>query len=111
VRSARTVSEYTNGTQAMKMNITFCVSSMPNQRMVNGISAATWQVAAEQARAARLAAFEDTPRTGGDPRSGRRQNRQPEAKQHALQGRRDALHQRALVEQAREAGEHPRAGL
>ena len=38
---AATTSEYTNGTHAMKMNITFCVSSMPNHRIVNGISAAT----------------------------------------------------------------------
>ena len=38
---ARTTSEYTKGTQAMKMNITFCDSSMPNHRMVSGISAAT----------------------------------------------------------------------
>jgi hypothetical protein len=36
-----------DGTQAMKMNITFCVSSMPNQRM-GGETVRDQQVASEQ---------------------------------------------------------------
>ena len=39
--AARTASKKTNGTVEMKMNIIFCVSSMPNHRMVSGMSTAT----------------------------------------------------------------------
>ena len=38
---ARAVSEMTNATQAMKMNITFCSSPMPKSEKVSGMSAAT----------------------------------------------------------------------
>ena len=38
---ARVVSHTTNATQAMKMNITFCISPMPKSENVSGISAAT----------------------------------------------------------------------
>ena len=41
VAIAAAASEYTNGTHAMKMNITFCASSIPNHKIVSGISAAT----------------------------------------------------------------------
>ena len=54
---ARSVSEYTNGTQAMKMNITFCVSSMPNQRIVSGMSAATGRLRPKSASGAPAAAI------------------------------------------------------
>jgi len=39
----------------MKMNITFCVSSMPNQRMVSGISAATGRLRPNSASGAAAA--------------------------------------------------------
>src|SRR5439155_292265 len=49
---AATASEYTNGTHAMKMNITFWVSSIPNHRMVSGISAATGRLRPNRASGA-----------------------------------------------------------
>ena len=80
----------------MKMNITFCVSSIPNQRMVSGISAATGRLrpnSASGAPAASTTRHEPARMPSGTPTS----DREAEADQHALQRRRDALQQRALV--------------
>ena len=66
----------------MKMNITFCVSSMPNQRMVSGISAATGMLrpnSASGAPAASITRQEPARIPSGTPTS----DRQPEADEHA----------------------------
>jgi hypothetical protein len=89
----------------MKMNITFCASSIPNQRMVNGINAATGKLRPNSASGAPVR-LEDAPRTGRDPERNADQNRQPEAKQDALQCGGDALNECPLVQQAAEAAEH-----
>ena len=94
----------------MKMNITFCVSSIPNHRIVNGISAATGRFRPKSASGAPVASstrHEPAAIPSGTPID----NRETEAQQHPLQRCGDALHQRALVQQAGEAGEHfARAG-
>ena len=93
----------------MKMNITFCVSSMPNHRMVSGISAATGRLRPKQ-RERRARRFDDAPRSGDDAERHADEDRETEADQHALQRRGDALQQRTLVQQAGKAGEHLAAG-
>ena len=63
------------------------------------------QVSSEE-RQRRTRRFEHAPRAGGDPQRNADQDRETEAEEHALQRGGDALHQRALVQQAGEAGEH-----
>ena len=45
--TARAASKKTNGAVAMKMNIVFWDSSMPNQRIVSGMSTATGMLRAK----------------------------------------------------------------
>ena len=97
---ARTTSEYTKGTQAMKMNITFCDSSMPNHRMVSGISAATGRFrpkSAIGAPAASIARHDAATMPSGTPTRIAR----PNPISTRLQRCGDALQQCPLVEQAR----------
>ena len=63
------------------------------------------QVASEQ-RQRRARRLEHAPRAGGDPQRNADQDRETEAEEDALQRGGDALHQRALVEQAGETREH-----
>ena len=72
----------------MKMNITFCVSSMPNHRIVSGISAATG-IFRPKARPARRR-VQHPPGAGQDAQRHADDDRQSEANQHAPQRRDDA---------------------
>ena len=109
-RSRDAASENTNGTQAMKMNITFCVSSIPNHRIVSGISAATGMLrpkSASGAPAASKTRHEPARMPSGTPTS----DGEAEAEQHALQRGGDALQQRALVQQSSGSSPTTSAGL
>src|SRR4051794_24825779 len=117
----------------MKMNITFCVSSIPNHRMVSGMSAATGRLRPNSASgapadsrtrhepaampsgtptsAARATpappppVFGAAPGAGGDAERHPDERGEPEAAQHALECGRNALQQPPLVQQPREAAQ------